>query len=622
MQVAVTNSCNKFFTKQNKIHSRKIRDKDHNPLTTRQRFREREGVSMKKPVTKTSSNENVIHAIPHSQLKVSGLNPRKHKRDEKALLELADNILENGVLQNLTARPNGNEYEIVFGEGRYLAVALLIKAKRVPKDYPMPVSVKDLTDLELLELATSENIQRADMHPLDEANAFQAMVQLGGDVASIAIKMGLSQKTVLQRLTIANKLIPQVKEALLENKVTLAQVQQLTAASAETQADVLAHIVNDMWGRWSAEDIKKFLKDIHMPVSNAIFKKALYQGDYSNNLFDDSKQSYFLDSAQAKRLQLEAIEERRQRLSESWAWVEVIKHDDFHAWEYEQGEGADPSKQGTLIIYEADTMKVHVKEGVVKRGNRVSGSSTTSTAKKPTPPYTKALIMETHHIKTVALQTELSKHHRTCLILNIMGLLGCGDVKLRTERPHWKNFKTGRLEHLSAPHAKALITMYGQDKVEVYPLHVHVYNQDVTKLYDYLKKLKIDKLQELFDVLTASLFGTWYDFDPLPGDKPLPLAVAKDLKVDMKAHFTLNEDFLKGYRRKGLLDLLKDLGKTQDYSSVQAKGMRDVILKETKGRDYLPQLVTFFETTTTRDLEVEEEKALALDGDDEALDAA
>jgi hypothetical protein len=203
-----------------------------------------------------------------------------------------------------------------------------------------------------------------------------------------------------------------------------------------------------------------------------------------------------------------------------------------------------------------------------------------------------------------------------------MGLLGCGDVKLRTELPHWKNFKTERLEHLSAPHAKALITMYGQDNVEVYPLHVHVYNQDVTKLYDYLKKLKDGKLQELFDVLTASLFGTWYDFDPLPGDKPLALAVAKDLKVDMKKHFTLNEDFLKGYRRTGLLELLKEVGKTQDYSSVQTKGMRDVILQETKGKDYLPKLVTFFETTTTRDLEVEEDKALVLDGDGEALDAA
>jgi ParB family chromosome partitioning protein len=78
----------------------------------------------------------------------------------------------------------------------------------------MPVAVKELSDLAMLELATAENIHRADMHPLDEALAFAEMIQQGRDVDSIAIAMGVSPKTVKQRLAIATKLNYSVKQAL------------------------------------------------------------------------------------------------------------------------------------------------------------------------------------------------------------------------------------------------------------------------------------------------------------------------------------------------------------------------------------------------------------------------
>jgi ParB family transcriptional regulator, chromosome partitioning protein len=563
---------------------------------------------MKKQTKHDARNESIITPIPHNKLKVSDLNPRKQKRDERELLELAESIAAKGVLHNLTARPKGAAYEIAIGEGRYLAVAYLIKEKRLPKDYPMPVCVKELSDLDMLELATSENIQRADMHPADEAQAFSDMMNLGSDVESIALKMGMSTKTVQQRLAIATKLTDNVKKALLEDRVSLAQAQQLTAASHETQDEILKHILNDRWGNWSAEDIKEHLKETQMPLANAIFKKDKYQGELSNNLFDTSQKTYFVDSAQAKRLQLEAIEQRREKLAKIWSWVVVVSEDDYNKWDYEKSETVNPQEQGTLIVYQPDTMKVSIKEGLVRRFH--SSVSSTSGEKKPTPPYTKALLERCHYFKTQALQSELSKSHRYCLIVNIMGLLGCSDVKLRTELPRWEDFKTDTIAEGSAPHAKALTDIFGSDNVEAYPLKLNFYDIEKTKVFDYLKTLEDAQLQILFNLLTASLMGSWYGYDPHAGDSGLAVALARDLGVDMQKYFTLDDEFLKGYRKPGLVAMLKELGFTQDFSSIQAKELRAFILKETKGKSYLPKLVTFFEAREGQGLDDEDDKDL------------
>jgi ParB family transcriptional regulator, chromosome partitioning protein len=572
---------------------------------------------MKQKANNDTPNEAIINAIPHHKLKVSDLNPRKQKRSEKDLLELAESIAVKGVLHNLTARPKGAGYEIAIGEGRFLAVELLIKEKRLPKDYPMPVCIKELSDLEMLELATSENIQRADMHPMDEAQAFSDMMNLGGDVNSIALKMGLSQKTVQQRLVIAEKLIPKAKEALLEDKISLAIAQQLTAATEGTQQELLKSIVSDRYRNWSADDIKNFLKRTQMPITNAIFKKELYQGEYSNNLFDDSQKTCFVDSDQAKRLQLAAIEERRAKLSQKWAWVEVHKEYDFHSWEYQESEIVDLGKQGVVITYHPETMKVKIKEQLLKPKGNTSDPST-STQKKATLPVTKELLKECHHIKTRALQSELSKHHRTCLLLNVAAMLGASDVKLRTDRPQWKDFKTEALETGFAPYLEDLTKQFAKNEITAYPLRVHFLKNNVTKLYDYLKTLSDERLQTLFNLLTASVFGSWYEYDVVPEDRPLPVAVASDLSVDMAQHFTLTDDFLKGYRRTGLLELLKDLGIKVDLSSVQTKSLREHILKQTKGNNYLPTLVKFLEAKQRKAVE----KTTGNDETNEDLEAA
>lgn len=539
--------------------------------------------------------ETIITSIPHDQLMPWSGNPRKQKRAERKLLELADSIAENGVLHNLTARRVGQVYELAIGEGRYFAVKQLIKAGRVPKDYPMPVCVKELSDLEMLELATSENIQRADMHPLDEAKVFADMVKLGRDVDSIALKMGLSKRTVEQRLAIASKLSPKVKKAFAKDEVTLAQAQQLTCGSFEFQEIVLEHI--QAGHALTPYEIKSFFASELMAVSKAIFDVSLYKGEITNNLFEDGHEPLFIDSEQARQLQLEAIEAKRKTYAETWAWVEVINHYDFKPWLYQHGEENDPPSQGVMIVFNPNTMEVQIEEGLTRKETVSSHVSTEKNNEPKTPPaYTKRLLSESRKLKTIALQTELSKDYRSCLIVAIMGLLGCSEVKLSTDIPYLgSDFKTPKLEETLKSHLEALKEALGEHNVKPYPLQTRCYGDEQVKVYEYLKTLENKELRVLFNTLIAATFGSWTDYEPKPGDRPLANAVARDLNIDMTKHFTLTEDFLKGYRKPGLIELLREMGFNADFSMMTSAGLAAFISSCVKDKVYLPSLVQFFD---------------------------
>jgi hypothetical protein len=138
------------------------------------------------------------------------------------------------------------------------------------------------------------------------------------------------------------------------------------------------------------------------------------------------------------------------------------------------------------------------------------------------------------------------------------------------------------------------------------------------KVYDYLKTLEDKELKKLFNALTAATFGSWTDYEPKPGDRPLANAVARDLNIDMTKHFTLTEDFLKGYRKAGLLEMLRELGYQQDFAMITTKGLREFVLSSLKDKSYLPKLAQFSETEQAIVADATDE----LDDNDEDLEAA
>jgi len=149
-------------------------------------------------------------------------NPRQPRHDigVETLRELADSILEHGLLQPLIVTERspaeaagGPRYQIIAGERRWRA-AMLAGLDVVP------ILIKEATPQETLELALVENIQRADLNPLEEANAYQQLVdEFGMTQEQVAERVGRSRVSVTNSLRLL-RLPDEIKDALLANRIS------------------------------------------------------------------------------------------------------------------------------------------------------------------------------------------------------------------------------------------------------------------------------------------------------------------------------------------------------------------------------------------------------------------
>jgi ParB family chromosome partitioning protein len=183
--------------------------------------------------------------------------PRQSTRPAE-LQELADSIREHGVIQPLvlkrTEDSNGAPYCLIAGERRWQA------AKLAGLDV-VPAIIKDATPQQMLELALVENIQRADLNPLEEANAFhQLMVEFGLTQEQVAAKVGKSRVAVANAVRLL-KLPAEVKAALAEEKISEGHARALLALEDETlQSQALALVVEkDLNVRQTEELVRRLL---------------------------------------------------------------------------------------------------------------------------------------------------------------------------------------------------------------------------------------------------------------------------------------------------------------------------------------------------------------------------
>lgn len=147
------------------------------------------------------------------QIKPNPYQPRIEIKPE-SLLELADSIREHGVIEPLIVTQKSDDlYELIAGERRWRA-AKLAGVKEIP------AVIKEASPQQMLELAVVENIQRADLNPLEEALAFKQLVD-DYDVThtQIARKVGLSRPAVANKIRLL-QLPEQVKKGLLEGKIS------------------------------------------------------------------------------------------------------------------------------------------------------------------------------------------------------------------------------------------------------------------------------------------------------------------------------------------------------------------------------------------------------------------
>src|SRR5579859_885328 len=220
-----------------------------------------------------------VQEIPLGKISESKTNPRR-QFDETKLAELADNIRQYGVLQAILVRPIGRDesFEVVAGTHRY-------RASKLAGRETIPATVRDLTDAQCLELQLIENLQRSDVHELDEAQGYAALMQLQPDnytVETIATKVGRSEAYVYARLRLLH-LIPEARQAFYEGKLTVAHAFEMARLQPNDQQRALqecfpnhrsaAAILKDRKAEAvTVRELRQWIEgEIHLDLTNAPF---------------------------------------------------------------------------------------------------------------------------------------------------------------------------------------------------------------------------------------------------------------------------------------------------------------------------------------------------------------
>jgi ParB family transcriptional regulator, chromosome partitioning protein len=158
----------------------------------------------------------------------STTNPRQTFEQGK-LEELAESIRQHGLIQPITVRPNASGFEIVAGARRF-------RAAQLAEVFSLPVRIVELNDAQAMEWQLVENSQRVDVHPYEEAQGFQRLLDLPGyDVTALVEKSGKSASHIYARLSLL-QLIPDIAKAFTEERITASHANLLARLPQEHQA--------------------------------------------------------------------------------------------------------------------------------------------------------------------------------------------------------------------------------------------------------------------------------------------------------------------------------------------------------------------------------------------------
>lgn len=198
--------------------------------------------------------KNIV-SVALADIQPSNYNPRKNF-DEKSLVELADSIRQQGVLQAIGVRPIAeNRFEIVFGERRY-------RASQIAGLEEIPAVILDISDETAEEMAVTENLQRKDVTPIEEANAYQKLIESGRhDVQSLAVQFGKNESYIRTRLKFVS-LIPEIAQLLEQDELTISVATEICRYGEDIQHDIYEKhlkegVLYNSWRGMKASEVAK-----------------------------------------------------------------------------------------------------------------------------------------------------------------------------------------------------------------------------------------------------------------------------------------------------------------------------------------------------------------------------
>ena len=181
--------------------------------------------------------------------------PRKNF-DEDSLQELAESLKQFGMLQPILVQNRGDYYEIIAGERRW-------RAAKIAGLKEVPVIVRELTDQEIVEISLIENIQREDLNPIEEAQAYKRLLtefHLKQD--EVAERVSKSRTAVTNSMRLL-KLCDEVQKMVVDDMISTGHARALISIEDSEEQYLIAQKIFDE--KLSVREVEKLVKDLHKP---------------------------------------------------------------------------------------------------------------------------------------------------------------------------------------------------------------------------------------------------------------------------------------------------------------------------------------------------------------------
>lgn len=207
------------------------------------------GRGLKALIPESESSEGSVRQIPIDQVERNPSQPRKHF-DEEQLEELKESILAHGVLEPIIVRPVEGRYELVVGERRWRA-AQLAGLKSIP------ATVRSLSDREVMEMALVENLQREDLNPIEEAEAYRRLMEeFGMTQEEVAERVGKKRSTVANRLRLL-EIEPELRAEIAAGRLSAGHAKALLAISPPERLRIARKVIEEGWSVRAVEEYSR-----------------------------------------------------------------------------------------------------------------------------------------------------------------------------------------------------------------------------------------------------------------------------------------------------------------------------------------------------------------------------
>ena len=586
----------------------------------------------------TAAADDLSH-VPHSKIRRSDINPRK-TFDPEALEELASSIAEKGLKQNVVLRPHPTEagcYELAAGERRWRAIGLLIERGEAPADYPVRALVETLTDRDMLLIALAENRVRRDPPPMEEARgiaayremrikeilseiykgdpiekgfteeeiASETRMAIGIAMKELAANLGKSERWLQIRLKLATNLIPELQDALAEDRITLAQARAICGAPEDIQHSAIGPMTSD-WGGWStADDIVEALRWKGLPASEAAFDVSAYSGATMDD--PETGETILTDAGQITTLSMAHIKRRAKELElEGYNFVKVM-NEAPRSWEWEDGPEDTPNGNcGVLLWFER--LRVGERRVLMPKAKKSTAPIKTKTpvkdgkAKEETvQPFAKR-----HWLQASIEQTRQLRHGiaaapaKVSMAITIIALMerdisadygGARDwMTRRSENGHDRDVPAFPLL------AERISELAKDGEPKGFKLKTPaVLVSDQVKALETLISAEPHQIEGVFTALIASQAGVWPSFNPAGGVHPFTKRLATDIEAGMP-DFEMTADYLQPFGVAQLRQIARACGigdKAADMPGKKAAAVDWILEHENRNPDWMPPEMAF-----------------------------